>query len=67
MLRIAHTSDCHWEAEKIDKCIASSPNFIVSKLTELQARSSILFPEITGTGNNHSARQRVSYTVLNTP
>lgn len=35
MLRIAHTSDWHWEAEKLEKCQASS-NFIISKLQELK-------------------------------
>ena len=35
MLRIAHTSDWHWEIEKLEKCEASSA-FIISKLKELK-------------------------------
>lgn len=35
MLRIVHTADWHWEADKIEKCQASA-DFIVSKLRELK-------------------------------
>jgi exonuclease SbcD len=35
MLEVVHSSDWHWEADKIGKCLASA-NFIISKCREFQ-------------------------------
>ena len=62
MLRIAHTSDWHWEAEKLEKCEASS-NFIISKLKELKPDLHIITGDYWNKQQTMSAASAFLYAV----